>query len=322
MDYIVFDLEWNQCPSGKKKENGKLPFEIIEIGAIKYNSKKKYVDTFHALIKPQVYHSLHFQIRKVVSLTMKDLEKKGEYFPVVAQRFLEWCGDDYRFCTWGPGDLKELQRNLQFYHIPLEFEKPLVFYDIQKLYSIAYEDGKTRRSLENVVERMGVKKKGSFHNALNDARYTGVVLEHLESSLIQSHYSIDTYIPPETKKDEIYAVFPTYSKYISRCFATKEELMADREVTSSRCYVCGKPARKRIRWFSAGSRLYICQAYCEHHGYLRGKIRLKTAENGMVYGVKTLKLIGEEDAAKIKKKQEEIRKKRRLKRQAAASTES
>ena len=33
MNYIVFDLEWNQSPGGKKYSNSRLPFEIIEIGA-------------------------------------------------------------------------------------------------------------------------------------------------------------------------------------------------------------------------------------------------------------------------------------------------
>lgn len=41
MNYIVFDLEWNQNPAGKKTRNDKLPFEIIEIGAVKVNSKKR-----------------------------------------------------------------------------------------------------------------------------------------------------------------------------------------------------------------------------------------------------------------------------------------
>ena len=41
MNYIVFDLEWNQCPYGKDKENQRLPFEIIEIGAVKLNGKKE-----------------------------------------------------------------------------------------------------------------------------------------------------------------------------------------------------------------------------------------------------------------------------------------
>ena len=37
MNYIVFDLEWNQNPAGKKSRNDRLPFEIIEIGAVKVN---------------------------------------------------------------------------------------------------------------------------------------------------------------------------------------------------------------------------------------------------------------------------------------------
>ena len=51
MNYIVFDLEWNQNPSGKKTRNDRLPFEIIEIGAVKVNSKKEITSTAPASIK-------------------------------------------------------------------------------------------------------------------------------------------------------------------------------------------------------------------------------------------------------------------------------
>ena len=37
MEYIVLDLEWNQSNTGKEDAVEKLPFEIIEIGAIKLN---------------------------------------------------------------------------------------------------------------------------------------------------------------------------------------------------------------------------------------------------------------------------------------------
>ena len=40
MDYIVFDLEWNQSPYGKEGENPDMPFEIVEIGAVKMNMNK------------------------------------------------------------------------------------------------------------------------------------------------------------------------------------------------------------------------------------------------------------------------------------------
>ena len=34
MNYIIFDLEWNQCCGGRDMENPRMPFEIIEIGAV------------------------------------------------------------------------------------------------------------------------------------------------------------------------------------------------------------------------------------------------------------------------------------------------
>ena len=76
MNYIVFDLEWNQNPSGKKTRNDRLPFEIIEIGAVKVNSKKEITDHFHRLIKPQVYKWIHDSIHEVIHVDYKDLMKE------------------------------------------------------------------------------------------------------------------------------------------------------------------------------------------------------------------------------------------------------
>ena len=39
MNYIVLDLEWNQSNTGNEEEVARLPFEIIEIGALKLNDK-------------------------------------------------------------------------------------------------------------------------------------------------------------------------------------------------------------------------------------------------------------------------------------------
>ena len=58
VNYIILDLEWNQCPYGKKKEDPKLPFEIIEIGAVKLDSSFQEVGTFHETIRPVLYRKL------------------------------------------------------------------------------------------------------------------------------------------------------------------------------------------------------------------------------------------------------------------------
>ena len=113
MNFIVFDLEWNQSPEGKKYSNRRLPFEIIEIGAVKLNERKETVDTFHRLIKPQVYSWIHNSIREVIHVNYKDLET-GTPFPQAVREFIEWCGDDWYFCTWGNQDVMELQRNMKY----------------------------------------------------------------------------------------------------------------------------------------------------------------------------------------------------------------
>lgn len=104
MNYIVFDLEWNQSPDGKKNRNEKLPFEIIEIGAVKVNSKKEITDSFHRLIRPQVYNRIHSSIHEVIHMDYRDL-LDGVSFEQAAGEFLEWCGKDWYFFTWGNQDV-------------------------------------------------------------------------------------------------------------------------------------------------------------------------------------------------------------------------
>lgn len=87
MDYVIFDLEWNQCPYGKGKENPKLPFEIIEIGAVKMDGERNVVGTFHRIVKPVVYQHLHHRTREVVGLTEEDLQNGIPFAQAVQEIF-------------------------------------------------------------------------------------------------------------------------------------------------------------------------------------------------------------------------------------------
>ncbi len=312
MNYIVLDLEWNQCPSGKKHEVSRLPFEIIEIGAVRLNEDHEQCGCFHEVVRPSVYPSLHYKTKEIVSLRAIDLEA-ARSFPEVIRDFIDWCGDAPLFCTWGPADLTELQRNMAYHHIQDFFPFPLIYYDIQKVFSIVYEDRKTRRALEYAVDFLKIEKNVAFHSALSDAHYTSLVMKHLTEEEIQSNSSVDYYKTPENRRQEIHLTYTTYTKFVSKPFDSKIQAMKDRRVTSTICYCCQKAAPKKIRWFPVGSRNYLCLAYCENHGYLKGKIRLRQREDGRYYAIKTLKLISLEDAYEIQEKREVQRVKRRLK---------
>ena len=135
MNYIVFDLEWNQCPYGKERENEKLPFEIIEIGAVKLNEQFEMTENFQCLVQPMVYKKLHYRTQDIIGLSMKELEKGIPFYRAIRE-FLKWCGEDCTFCTWGSMDLLELQRNMKYYGALKYLPGPIRYLDVQKLFGL------------------------------------------------------------------------------------------------------------------------------------------------------------------------------------------
>ena len=312
MNYVIMDLEWNQSNTGREKESKELPFEIIEIGAIKLNSDRRMIEEFSELVKPQVYHEMHRVTRTLIHLQMEQLEQ-GRPFTEVMDKFREWCGEDYIFCTWGPLDLTELQRNIRYHGIEPLADGPIKFLDVQKLFSIAYEDKKSRRTLEYAIDFLSIQKDVPFHRAFSDAYYTAKVLALMDEKVLDN-YSFDVFHLPKDKDSEIYVVFDTYAKYISRGFADKAHALEDKTVTATRCYLCRKGLHKKIRWFSPNGKHYYSVSHCDNHGYMKSKIRVRKAENDAVYVVKTEKFITEAEMAGIRDKQEKARQQRKVKR--------
>lgn len=318
MNYIVFDLEWNQSNTGKEPEAESLPFEIIEIGAVKINDDCVITDSFQCLIRPRVYREMHRITGELLHLQMEELEN-GKPFSEAAAEFLAWCGrEEAIFCTWGSLDLTELQRNMKFYNMTRLSEGPIAFLDVQKLFSIAYEDRKSRRALEYAIDFLQIPKEIPFHRAYSDAYYTAKILGEImrKDREILKNVSYDAYYPPSTRDKEIKTQFDTYMKYISRQFDTREEAFEDREVVSSKCYLCHRNLRKKIKWFSVNGRHYYCVAYCEAHGYLKGKIRVRRTDEGKIYIVKTTKFISREEAEAIAQRRDHARELRKRHRAA------
>ena len=309
MNYIIMDLEWNQSSTGQEEVSKLLPFEIIEIGAIKLNGSRTMIDEFSELVKPQVYHEMHRVTRKLIHLQMQQLEQ-GHPFTEVMEQFREWCGDDYIFCTWGPLDLTELQRNVRYYDLEPLSDGPIKFLDVQKLFSIAYEDKKSRRTLEHAIDYLAISKDIPFHRAFSDAYYTAKILALMDEKVL-TNYSFDVFHLPKDKKSEIHVVFDTYAKYISRAFADKAQALGDKAVMETKCYLCKKKLRKKIHWFSPNGKHYYSVLYCDKHGYMKAKIRIRKAEDGSVYIVKTEKFITEAEAAVIRNKQDKARQRKK-----------
>lgn len=314
MDYIVVDFEWNQSPYGKGTGNKRLPFEIIEIGAVKLDENRQYVESFSEVIRPKVYRKLHHMTRELTGISQAELDH-GELFRNVIVDFMLWCGEEFMFCTWGNTDLIELQRNMKYYHLDDLLPGPMKYYNVQKLFRILH-DPMERRScaLETAVDYFGFEKCDSFHRAVNDAEYTAKIFAAMDMEQVEKLYSVDYYQNPQSREEEIHLDYETYSKYISREFDTKEEALADKEVRTTRCYLCGRNAVKKIHWFLGRNKCYFCLAYCKTHGLIRGKIRFKKTDDDKIFVVKTVRLISEDEAEEIRDMKKEVVEKRRERR--------
>ena len=98
-----------------------------------------------------------------------------------------------------------------------------------------------------------------------------------------------------------------YEKHISRIFKDKSHLLNDKEITDIKCFHCKRSLKKKMKWFTPNGKHYYSVAYCLRHGYTKSKLRVRKAENGGVYGVKTSKSVSNEEAKQIKEKAKNLK---------------
>ena len=309
MYYIVVDLEWNQSPTGRviKNKNGPLPYEVIEIGAVKTDEDFNVISSFDRLVKPQVYLKMHKAVEKLLPLRMKDLQK-GRHFTTVMNEFLNWCGSDVCFCTWGDADLLQLQRNMRYYGMDINFPWPFLYLDLQRIYSEQFMDGVQASSLSDAVDKLNIPKGNSYHRAIYDSEYTAQVAACLDKALVENHKSIDTYRVPSKTSEEIYLKNGDMEQYVTRTFDSREKASEYRELRSGKCFLCGETMEREVRWFCDNGRNYYAAFRCNNHGPVIGKFKIKKDELDKFYAVRTLNLSNEsgiEDIVERRRKERE-----------------
>jgi len=312
MNYIVFDLEWN-IGSGTESEDPRMPFEIIEIGAVKLDKKFNIIDTYSSIIKPRLYRRLQPHIRSILNYDERTL-RAGRPFDIVCREFIKWIGkEDYMFCTWGPNDLYYLQTNMDYYYMrPLA--NPLKFYNIQQIYADTTDPEGAIAKLEKAVTFLNIEADRPFHSAVNDAYYTGLVMSKIIPKDLEDRFSYDTYNVPKDKESELISYHKQYMEHISREFSDKKAATSDKDLFSATCYKCKKKLSKKIRWFTHTPSTYLCAGKCWYHGLVLGKIKIKQSRNGNYFAIKTMSPTDKKGFEQLKDRQDELRLRRQEKR--------
>ncbi|GAA4292553.1 3'-5' exonuclease [Anaerocolumna aminovalerica] len=235
MNYIVFDLEFNQdIPNTIMDEKGSqidkkvfYPFEIIQIGAVKLDSYYHSISTFNRFIRPTIYTRVSPFISELTGITTEQLLAE-EIFPDVYMAFLDFIGDtDSVFCTWGMSDIKELFRNTKYHQLDNSC-LPSKYINIQPLVSLHFGlSSKKLLSLQTAVELLNIPINQTFHDASSDAYYTSEIFKRLRPSYREAKiYDPDKIVIQAIKPKktiDVEGLIKQFEKMYNREFSEEEK---------------------------------------------------------------------------------------------------
>lgn len=263
MQYVILDLEWNGTYS--KRLKGFIN-EIIEFGAVKVDEKLDIIDTFEALVRPQVGKKISGKIKTLTSITNEELEK-GLQFMQVVSLFKKWAGDAI-LLTWGTSDVLTLIENCEYFygspHIPfLQRYMNLQEYCQQRMaYDVAKQMG-----LTTAADLLGIDGEGfNHHRALGDSL--------LSLRCFQKVYEPETVLRFVKIANEEFYRRMTFKTTIL-CDLNNPLIQPNDMVFN--CQICGRRARRLTNWKLKNKSyraLFVCR-YCHTNFYGRVQFKLK-----------------------------------------------
>ena len=245
MNYIIFDLEWNQCGSESEiiTEPVCLPGEIIEIGAVKLDDSFQKTDELRLYILPKYYRKLHRRIVTLTGIRDKLLAEQGLSFPEAYQKFLDFCGEEYSFMTWSTSDLPILIDNMLLHGIDVS-QLPDT-YDLQRIFCNEIMRFSRRMSLDDALKVLG-EKGDTAHDALNDSRNTALVCNHLDLEEYAGEYVSRAFGEPPLKQ----------------VYDSPRAALEHLELRQLNCPWCGQSIQAEP-WLSVDHEEFISMASCD-----------------------------------------------------------
>lgn len=249
MNYILFDLEWNRFVKSVKK---RCPDEIIQIGAVKYNSQMKCIGTFNRLIEPVLYKKIEPTVSKLTGLEMSILKDEGIPFAKAIKEFKKFIGSGSVLMSWGAQDAQILRKNCHYFNPDAKLSFLTSFVDVQRYVTHILTKDKTggnQLSVKLAADLTGIRyNEERLHDALVDATISGMVFAKLFDREKLKKYIVDASSKSCTFKD-----VPV---------TDLTDKMVDKQVFKIRCPKCGRFMRKKHGWSLSGSKFvssHVCR---------------------------------------------------------------
>ncbi len=307
MNYIILDMEWNQPYGGTKLVQTPvvLHSEIIQIGAIKADENFNYLDKIKISVRPKYYKHMNPHVEKITGITSTQLTM-GEIFPQAFRRFSAWCGEDFRFITWGFDDLGVLADNLLLYGLDPAFGSDYI--NLQVIYNKQRSSEHLQCALSAAAESLEIPIDVQVHDALNDAYLTFEICKKLDMALGIAEYANYTPAVPT----------PLFKDAVSN--VDMKKVLYDRRVMDMKCPVClkekGIESKLKYReWvFSSGKSCRTIGKCGECGGDFSVRLKGTKLSEGNYTVVRSVYAAGDEDIAAF---EEKLRKREERKKKAS-----
>lgn len=275
MQYVVLDLEWNQplshLSSAFRKVGDRLMFELIQIGAVKLDEKRRLIGSFSRLIAPEHYMKLHPRIRRITGISQDEL-RDAPRFAEAFEQFADWCGEDYVLLTWGSDDISVLQQNIDFFRVT----RPLApMYDLQRLYSSLNDSNKEHKGLQAAMKAYEVAESDEhpFHNAVDDAYYTARVFQRFPEAEAVLNF-------PQKPRPIGKAKPRGRTKTSDLAIRSEQEYFLSPAAMRVPCPTCGKLSHVPEGYVPQRSK-WVALADCADHGLIYVEVAFDREEGGL-----------------------------------------
>ncbi len=262
MNYIIFDMEWNQPSSPKEKNHALIHGEIIQIGFFVLDDSLNTLHKEEIIIKPVCYPIINKYVAILTGITQECISE-GIAFSSAIKRMSEFFTDDTVLFTWGDDDMPILRENMK-YHGVTDIALPM-HYNLQRFFCAQTDTPSRQIALKTAAEHFNIHLDAQAHNALNDAQLTLMVAQNLNIPLGIAEYA--KYSLPKNEKN---SQQPWLSSKV--LFLIEQEYHGQFDGMASfcrnialRCPECGSEL-KLNGLCRHGKSAFVTTAFCDKHG--------------------------------------------------------
>ena len=202
MNYLVIDLEMCKVPRDYRSKRYKYANETIQIGAVLLDEEFKRIGTLSQFVHPE-HGVIDYFIENLTGIKNGQV-KHAPRLQEALLHMLNWIGDrEYKVYAWSGSDRAQILHEIKAKNIVDEkiasFMEEFRWVDYQDIFMKRYEMSR-KMSLEEALGRADIDPKGKFHDGMDDAVNTGLLIEKLE---MNPDYQLVSYEMPEKPSEHL-----------------------------------------------------------------------------------------------------------------------